>query len=136
MKNGILKSVSEEISSRIEKAHKAGQNTYGITNAVLRELKESLPWLNRNLYSHYIKHNNPPLMITANTDELQVVSSIEMPASDNSLEGGGGGRKKTGRPKGSTNDSQASSAQQLVLAKNYAAVEFDKLKKESHEANK
>ena len=72
-------------------------------------------------------------MITANTDELQVISSIEMPASNNSLDGGG--RKKAGLPKGSTNDSQASSAQQMVLEKN-AAVEFDKLKKESHEANK
>jgi len=28
-------------------------------------------------------------MITANTDELQVISSIEMPASDNSWDGGG-----------------------------------------------
>jgi len=83
VKNGILKSVSEEISSWIDKAHKAGQNTYGITNTILHELKESLPWLNCNLYSHYIKHNNCPLMITANTDELQVISSIETPASNN-----------------------------------------------------
>ena len=88
MKNCTLKAVSDEVSSWTKKAHKAGQNTYGITNTIQCKLKESLPWLNCNLYSHYIKHNNLALMITANTDELQVISSIEMPA------GGGGGKKQ------------------------------------------
>ena len=58
--NVILKTIAEEIHSRIEKVHQTKESKYGIEKKVLEQFKESQPWLNRNLYNYYVKQNLPP----------------------------------------------------------------------------
>ena len=135
-KNAILKSIAEEICSHVEKAEEACKSTNGIAIMVLWEFQESQPWLTHNHYSHYIKCNKPPQMITINTRELQQISSIESAQNTASSSDTQKKKKTRGRPKGSTNNSLAASASQIAMAKNHAALEFDKLKSESHKMKK
>ena len=77
VKNVLLKSIAEEIQSYISKNLDAGKSTVGLANEVLREFKQTLPWLNHNLYSHYIKTNPSQHIIITNSDKFMQISSIE-----------------------------------------------------------
>ena len=76
VKNAILKSIAEQVDVQVDNAKSAGESTYGIANAIIRQFKESQPWLNRNLYSHYVKTNKPPRVITVDTS-VQLMSSLD-----------------------------------------------------------
>ena len=132
VKKAILKSIAEQVDFQVDNAKSAGESTYGIANAIIRQFKESQPWLNRNLYSHYVKTNKPPRVITVDTS-IQVMSSLD----SEPIAGAAPSTEVTkvlqkgGRPKGSTNKNIAELATRIIKAKNHAAVEFGKVKSET-----
>ena len=130
----------EEIHCRIEKAHQTQESKYGIENKVLKQFRESLPWLNRNVYFYYVKHNLPPQSVIANSEDLQLISTINESTINDSSTLPGTEQKiistRGSQPKGSTNESKATVSMQFNLAKNYLSVEFDKVKKEANKTNK
>jgi len=132
----MLKSIAEEICSHFETAIAANKNMFGITNKVLGEFKVSLPWLDHYVYSHFIKCNKLLQIITTNPEEFQQISSVESAQNTASVSDTQKKKNKSSQPKGSTNKNQAAAASWIALAKNYAAIEFDKLKSESCEMKK
>jgi len=84
--------------------------------------------MNHNLYSHYIQTTRPPQTIT--TD---VIASMESDLTGASFATEMGGKlSRGGCPKRSTTTTKEELAIQIIMAKNHAAVEFDKLKREAH----
>ena len=61
VKNAILKSIAEQVDVQVDNAKSAGESTYGIANAIIRQFKESQPWLNREIFIAIILRLTSPL---------------------------------------------------------------------------
>ena len=116
-----MKSVAEENDCCTKKAKSSGARIYGIANKNLCQFKESVPWLTRHLYSHYIQTNRPPQTIILNA---QQIASIELEVTGEVSTETGKMSRKGGHPKGSTISNISAAATIVVEAKNCAVAEF------------
>jgi hypothetical protein len=135
------------ISSRGENR----QGTYGLLNKTLKKWQLQYPWINRNLYNYYVKSKKtePPETVvtitsvtvvsdlTSQTESLDpehnkgldqvtvISSSLSKETASNVPE------KRSGRPKGTTNQKKRHDKVQITHAANFVAVSMKKKREEA-----